>query len=145
MIVQTGVEFKSDYWFKPPSDYGFKPPSDFRLYDIPDTHEKLVNVVAREHIRQLIQQVAVRLVATFKKEQQKLKFVSSKYGLPDPNRLVVIKTEPFYDGDTDIYNINRRVPCYCGRYFRGECIDIKWEHPFSEYEPFEWCYLNLEQ
>ena len=85
MIVQTGVEFKSDCGFKPPSDYGFKPPSDFRLYDVPDTHivEKLVNVVEREHIRQLIQQVtgcrfsdehldamqqvAVMLVATFKK------------------------------------------------------------------------------
>lgn len=100
MIVQTGVEFKSDY--------GLKLPSDFRLYDVPDTHtvEKLVNDVEREHIRQIIQQVtgskfsnehldamqqiAVRLVTTFKKEQQKLKFVSSKNGLPDPNRFVVI-------------------------------------------------------
>lgn len=154
MIVQTGVEFKSEY--------GLEMPPDLRLYDVPDTHtvEKLVNVVECEHIRQIIepvtgskfndehldamQQIAVRLVATFKKEQQKLKFVSSENELPDPNRFVVIKTEPLYDGDTDIYNINRRVPCYCKRYFRGECNGIKWEHPFNEYEPFEWCYLNLE-
>lgn len=153
MIIQTGVKFNSEY--------GIEVPPDLRVYDIPDTHsvEKLVNEVEREHIRQIIQQVtgnefsdehldamqqiAVRLVATFK-EQQTLKFVSSKNGLPDPNRFVIIKTEPFYDGDTDIYHINRRVPCYCKRCFRSECNDIKWEHHFNEYEPYEWCYINLE-
>lgn len=154
MIIQTGVKVNTGF--------DIKAPPDLRLYDVPDTHtvEKLVNEVEREHIRQIIQQVtgckftnehldamqqiAVRLVATFKKEQQKLKFVSSKNGLPDHNRFVIIKTEPLYDGDTDIYNITRRVPCYCKRYFRGECNDIKWEHHFNEYEPYEWCYLNLE-
>lgn len=87
MIVQTGIKFNSEY--------GLELPPDIRLYDVPDTYtiEKLVNAVEREHIRQLIQQVtgckftdehldamqqiAVRLVATFKKEQQELKFVSS--------------------------------------------------------------------
>lgn len=77
MIVQTG--------FKVNSGFDIEAPPDLRLYDVPDTHtvERLPNAVEREHIRQIIQQVtgckfsnehldamqqiAVRLVATFTK------------------------------------------------------------------------------
>lgn len=154
MIVQTGVKVNTGF--------DIKSPPDLRLYDVPDTYtvEKLVNAVEREHVRQIVQQVtgckftdehldamqqvAVRLVATFKKEQQKLKFVSYKNGLPDLDRFVIIKTEPLYDGDTDIYSINRRTLCYCKWCIRVGRNASVWEHSFNDYEPFEWCYLNLE-
>ena len=87
---------------------------------------------------------AVRLVATFKEEQQKLKFVSSTQQLPDPNRYVIIKLKPLYDGDMDIYHINYRTACICERSFTDECKDLVWHTHFNFYEPFEWCYLDCD-
>lgn len=154
MIVQTGVKVNTGF--------GLETPPDIRLYDIPDTFtvQELVKSVEQEHIRQLVQEVtgceftdehlealneiAVRLVAMFKKEQQKFKFVSSIQQLPEPNRYVLIKTEPLYARDKAIYHINYRVYCNCLDAFRGKCGDLWWHAPFNFDKPFEWCYLDLE-
>lgn len=72
-------------------------------------------------------------------------FIKSTQHLPDPNKYVVIKLEPLYEGDMDIYHINFRTPCTCKRSFTGECKDLVWHTHFNFYEPFEWCYINFQE
>lgn len=76
-------------------------------------------------------------------------FIKSTQGLPAPNRYVIIKLAPLYDGDMDIYHINFRTPCICKRSFTGECKDLVWancfEFKFNPNEHFEWCYVNFQE
>lgn len=73
------------------------------------------------------------------------RFIKSTQYLPDPNKYVIIKLEPLYEGDMDIYRINFRTPCTCKRSFTGECKELVWFNDFNFYEPFEWCYINFQE